>query len=84
MALSLTPGAAERIVKAQIEARKEAPVGAGNDGAVAGAVGAACYEVLNIIQAEFSEHLNLIEDALDRISALEAKLDRLSTLEAKL
>ena len=74
MTLRLSPGAAERIVKAQIEARKEAPVGAGDDGAVAGAVGAACSEVLKVIQAEFAEHLNLIEDALDRLSALEAKL----------
>jgi hypothetical protein len=74
MALSLTPGAAERIVKAQIEARKEAPVGAGDDRAVIGAMGAACGELLKIIQDEFSEHLNLIEDALDRLSDLEAKL----------
>ncbi|MCY1425195.1 hypothetical protein D9M71_409780 [compost metagenome] len=40
--------------------------------------------VLNIIQAEFSEHLKLIEGAQDRLSALEAKLERLSALEVKL
>ena len=75
--LTLSSEAMGRIVKAhieaQIEARKNGPVGSIEAAGVAAAVGAACREMLNVIQDELAEHLNLIEDALDRISALENK-----------
>lgn len=74
--LTLSPAALERVAAAMLRTQKDAPAGFKEPAAIAGAVAAASKELCAVINEELSEHLNLLEDALDRITALESALEQ--------